>query len=152
MAFADPNYFGELLLWWGIYISSVAVFTDYMHIAIISPIFITLLLLTLSGIPLLEKSADTRYGKNPTYISYKNETSPLLPFPPRWWATLPKALKIVLFEWPMYNYLDDAGSGDVAAPEPEGSREASGSSVGERSKSPLAQRTVAPTEEGIKEF
>lgn len=104
---ADPNYFGELLLWWGVYISSVVVFTDYMHIAVISPLFITFLLLFLSGMPLLEKSADKRFHKDPAYLEYKGKTSPLLPFPPRWWKALPSAVKLVLFEWPIYNYLDD---------------------------------------------
>ena len=90
-----------------------------MNIAVISPLFVSFLLLTLSGIPLLEKSADTRYGKNPTYVAYKQETSPLLPFPPSWWSALPQFLKTLLFEWPMYNYLEDLAGADSPAPNPD---------------------------------
>ena len=52
-----PNYFGESLLWWGIFMACIPYFTLPYYGTIISPIFITLLLLKVSGIPLLEKSS-----------------------------------------------------------------------------------------------
>ena len=46
-------------------------------------IFITLLLLFVSGIPLLEQSADAKYGDDPAYREYKRRTNILVPLPPR---------------------------------------------------------------------
>ena len=46
------------------------------------PVFITLLLLFVSGIPLLERSAEAKYGDDPAYREYKRRTSILVPLPP----------------------------------------------------------------------
>jgi steroid 5-alpha reductase family enzyme len=46
-------------------------------------VFITLLLLFVSGIPLLERSAEAKYGDDPSYREYKRRTSILVPLPPR---------------------------------------------------------------------
>lgn len=109
-----PNYFGEILLWWGIYLSALPSLTGAMHCAAIGPIFTTTLLLFLSGIPLLEKSADERYGSVPGYADYKATTSPLLPIPNALWSPLPGWLKAILFEYPMYNHLSNNGSGNFS--------------------------------------
>ena len=37
----------------------------------------------MSGIPLLEKSADAKYGSDPAYREYKRRTSVFLPLPPK---------------------------------------------------------------------
>jgi len=47
------------------------------------PVFITLHLLFVSGIPLLERSAEAKYGDDPAYREYKRRTSILVPLPPR---------------------------------------------------------------------
>jgi len=70
-----PNYFGEVTLWWGIYLISFSV--PWGFLTIISPLTITILLLLVSGIPLLEK----RYEDNKEYQRYKEETSPFFPLP-----------------------------------------------------------------------
>ena len=49
----------------------------------LGPLFITLMLLFVSGIPLLEKSADEKWGKDPAYAEYKRNTPVLLPLPVR---------------------------------------------------------------------
>lgn len=76
-----PNYFGEILVWWGLFIVVLPYLSGLSFLAILGPVFITLLLLFVSGIPLLEKSADKKYGTNPDYISYRDNTSLLIPMP-----------------------------------------------------------------------
>ncbi|KAJ4960237.1 hypothetical protein NE237_020147 [Protea cynaroides] len=79
------NYFGEIFLWWG-------------------PFFITLLLLFVSGIPLLEQSADKKFGDLVEYRVYKRKTSPLIPLPLAVYGNLPAWFKAAfLFEVPLYS-------------------------------------------------
>lgn len=78
-----PNYFGEILVWWGLFIVVIPSLGGLEWLTVLGPLFITLLLLFVSGIPLLEKSADRKYGDNPEYRSYKESTSILIPLPPR---------------------------------------------------------------------
>ncbi|KAG5041810.1 hypothetical protein JHK85_014286 [Glycine max] len=69
-----PNYFGEILLWWGIFVASTPVLKGAEWLVIIGPIFLTLLLLFVSGIPLLEDSADKKFGNVDGYRIYKKRT------------------------------------------------------------------------------
>ena len=78
-----PNYFGEILIWWGITLTCIPYFKGYDFIYFISPVTITLLLLFVSGIPLLEKSWDEKWGKDPSFIQYRKQTSILIPLPPK---------------------------------------------------------------------
>lgn len=78
-----PNYFGELLVWWGLFLYAVPVLHGAAFAVVAGPVFITLLLLFVSGIPLVERSADERYGDDPAYRNYKRRTSILVPLPPR---------------------------------------------------------------------
>ena len=72
-----PNYFGELMMWWGIFIIIIPIPNSLWFI--ISPLTITGLLLFVSGIPLLEKKQDG----NPAFEAYKKRTSALIPMPPK---------------------------------------------------------------------
>jgi steroid 5-alpha reductase family enzyme len=74
-----PNYFGEILLWFGVAIAAFPVLQGWQHIALISPFFVTLLLTKISGIPMLEQSADEKWGDDPQYQLYKKNTSVLIP-------------------------------------------------------------------------
>ena len=78
-----PNYFGETLLWWGLFVYGIPALTGLLWISILGPVFITVLLLFVSGIPLLEKSADAKYGSDPAYRDYKRRTSVFVPLPPK---------------------------------------------------------------------
>jgi steroid 5-alpha reductase family enzyme len=78
-----PNYFGETLLWWGLFLMVLPSLEGALLITAIGPVFITLLLLFVSGIPLLEKSAEEKYGENKDYQDYKRKTSIFIPLPPR---------------------------------------------------------------------
>jgi steroid 5-alpha reductase family enzyme len=73
-----PNYFGEIVLWWGIFIITLSTM-DLWYLKIIGPLTITVLIIFVSGIPLLEK----RYQDNAEYQKYKLRTSSLLPLPPK---------------------------------------------------------------------
>jgi steroid 5-alpha reductase family enzyme len=81
-----PNYFGEMLVWWGLFAYAVPFLEGWAWLVVVGPVFITLLLLFVSGIPLLERSADEKYGDDPAYREYKRRTSILVPLPPRGWA------------------------------------------------------------------
>jgi steroid 5-alpha reductase family enzyme len=77
-----PNYFGEILTWVGVFVCcSPWLHGNAFFVGLISPVFIALLLIFVSGIPLLEKSADKKYGTNPQYQAYKRSTSILIPLP-----------------------------------------------------------------------
>ena len=74
-----PNYFGETVLWWGVFIMSLAVLELWSAVALVSPLMITLLLLFVSGVPLLEK----KYKDDPAYQAYAAKTSIFIPKKPR---------------------------------------------------------------------
>lgn len=77
-----PNYFGEILVWYGLWLTVSSGLNDTQKwIAAISPIFIMVLIIFVSGIPMLEKAADAKWGKNPRYKQYKQSTSVLIPLP-----------------------------------------------------------------------
>jgi steroid 5-alpha reductase family enzyme len=78
-----PNYFGEMLVWWGLFLYVVPVLHGWAFGVVVGPVFITVLLLFVSGIPLVERSADEKYGDDPAYRDYKGRTSILVPLPPR---------------------------------------------------------------------
>jgi len=72
-----PNYFGEVLLWWGIFCFALSV--PFGFLTIISPITITFLILYVSGIPMLEK----KYENNLEFADYKKRTSAFFPMLPK---------------------------------------------------------------------
>ncbi len=72
-----PNYFGEVLLWWGIFI--IVLPLQYGIWTIISPITISYLLLYVSGIPMLE----AKYKNNEAFQAYKKRTSAFFPMIPK---------------------------------------------------------------------
>lgn len=69
-----PNYFGEVTLWWGIWL--ISFYNSNSFIGIIGPLTITTLILFVSGIPLLEK----KYQGNKLFDIYKSKTSVFIPW------------------------------------------------------------------------
>jgi len=57
-----PNYFGEILLWIGVTVIAIPVLQGWQWVALISPIFVTLLLTRVSGVPMLEAKAKKKWG------------------------------------------------------------------------------------------
>ena len=69
-----PNYFGEVLIWWGMYL--IALNVPYGYSTFISPLTITYLLLFISGIPLAEKPLE----EIQEFQDYKKKTSIFIPW------------------------------------------------------------------------
>jgi steroid 5-alpha reductase family enzyme len=74
-----PNYFGEIVLWTGVAIIAFPVLQGWQWVFLSSPVFITILLTRVSGIPLLEKRADDTWGGQEDYEAYKKSTPVLVP-------------------------------------------------------------------------
>ena len=72
-----PNYLGEILLWTGIAIFGVACFEGLEMVSWISPVFVYLLLTKVSGIPLLDRRALAKWGDDPEYQKYREDTPAL---------------------------------------------------------------------------
>jgi len=78
-----PNYAGEILLWLGLCISAtqgMPFLSSRSLVSFISPLFVFLLLVGVSGVPMLEKASDKRWGGNKAYELYKAQTPTLIPF------------------------------------------------------------------------
>jgi steroid 5-alpha reductase family enzyme len=77
-----PNYFGEIVLWIGVAIIALPVLRGWQWVTLISPIFVALLITRISGVPMLEKRADEKWGGQEDYEAYKERTPVLIPRPP----------------------------------------------------------------------
>lgn len=72
-----PNYFGEAVMWWGIFLISIDNGSALLNL--VSPVLLTFLLLKVSGVTMLEK----KYDDNPEYQEYIKQTSAFIPAPPK---------------------------------------------------------------------
>ena len=70
------------MLWVGVAIIALPILDGAAYAALISPVFVTLLLTKVSGIPLLEARADKTWGGQDDYERYKRSTSVLIPWVP----------------------------------------------------------------------
>jgi steroid 5-alpha reductase family enzyme len=78
-----PNYFGEIVLWIGIFVIASSALQGWQWVTMVSPLFVIVLLTQISGIPVLEKQAEERWGDREAYRRYKQSTPLLIPRPPR---------------------------------------------------------------------
>lgn len=105
-----PNFFGEIMMWWGMYILCAPVFEaahSWGWATIVSPLLTFVILMFGSGMPTAEGDNQKRFMKTQRqkelFLIYRNRTSPLIPFPPFLYARLPLLVKrIFFFELPMY--------------------------------------------------
>jgi steroid 5-alpha reductase family enzyme len=74
-----PNYFGEIILWTGIAVIALNTLNGIEYVTLISPVFVYILLTRMSGVNLLERIADERYGHLEEYQRYKRNTPVLVP-------------------------------------------------------------------------
>jgi steroid 5-alpha reductase family enzyme len=77
-----PNYFGEIVLWIGMAIIALPVLEGWQWATLVSPVFVAFLLTKVSGVPMLEKAADERWGGQDDYEAYKRNTPVLVMRPP----------------------------------------------------------------------
>jgi steroid 5-alpha reductase family enzyme len=75
-----PNYFGEVCVWWGLWLTAIAGAGWAGAWSIVSPLLMTVLLLKVSGVSLLEKDITER---RPAYRAYIARTNAFLPGPVR---------------------------------------------------------------------
>lgn len=75
-----PNYFGEAVLWWGLWLVAGSLGAGPAVVAVASPLLLTFLLLRVSGVPLLERELKER---KPGHAEYVRRTNTFLPGPPR---------------------------------------------------------------------
>ena len=79
-----PNYFGEILVWLGMYIFVASMLLPSQKlIGVLSPLYIAYILIFATGIPKLEEYADQKWGKQKDYQAYKKQTSILVILPPK---------------------------------------------------------------------
>lgn len=99
-----PNYFGEWLIWWGIFVSAAQQLRGgELVAAAASPLLVMALLLGLSGMPILERGWNKKYGRMAGFDEWKASTSPVVPLPPAVYRALPRVVKtVLLFEWPLF--------------------------------------------------
>jgi steroid 5-alpha reductase family enzyme len=74
-----PNYVGEFVLWVGVALVALPALRGWQYATLVSPVFVYLLLTRISGVPMLERSADKRWGGEPDYEAYKAATPVFFP-------------------------------------------------------------------------
>ncbi len=71
------------MLWTGIAIMALPVLSGWRWVVLISPVFVVVLLSSVSGIPMLEARAEKRWGDEEEFRTYTQNTPVLIPRPPR---------------------------------------------------------------------
>tara|TARA_B100002052_G_scaffold295076_1_gene320922 strand:+ start:104 stop:1003 length:900 start_codon:yes stop_codon:yes gene_type:complete len=74
-----PNYLGETLLWTGIAVFGVSCLGGFEWVSWISPVFVYLLLTKVSGIPILDRRALSKWGDDPEYQAYRERVPAMIP-------------------------------------------------------------------------
>jgi len=73
-----PNYTGEILFWIGLAVAALS--SPYGYFALLSPLWISFILIRFSGIPLLRDKWEARYGQRADFQEYKKNSWYLFPY------------------------------------------------------------------------
>lgn len=76
-----PNYFGEVCMWFGVWLSCSPALRGLEHVSALSPLFVFYLLRYVSGVPVLRRAAMKKWGSDPDFLAYIRRTPLLLPIP-----------------------------------------------------------------------
>ena len=74
-----PNYSGEILLWSGLAVMAIPQLQGAQYAALVSPVFVFMLLRYISGVPLLTESAEKKWGHLPEFREYMDKTPTFIP-------------------------------------------------------------------------
>merc|ERR1712166_1123288 len=117
-----PNYLGEVMIWCGVFIAGIEIFRhdNVGFSTIVSPLFTSVLLLTLSGIPTAEGAALKRFHSTAesaaVFKEYFESTPPLLCCCCGFYRILPSWCKLICCcELPMYRYVDDSSDDEAGS-------------------------------------
>jgi|TARA_B110000908_G_scaffold51010_1_gene62228 steroid 5-alpha reductase family enzyme len=69
-----PNYLGELILWIGIAVMSITSLEGLQYLTLISPLFVYVLLMYISGVRMLEESGEKKWGHLDEYKKHLEDT------------------------------------------------------------------------------
>ena len=69
-----PNYLGEILLWFGVAIMSFSSLQGLQYLTLISPLFVYILLVYVSGVRILENQGNKKWGHLDSYKEYLKNT------------------------------------------------------------------------------
>ena len=105
-----PNYFGEIVIWASVWMYCQAGMSNQEHwIAfLLSPFLTFILLVFLSGMKQSERPTakeQFKLGNSAVYQVYIDSTSPLIPVYPPMWKLLPRFVKLLIFEYPMWSFI-----------------------------------------------
>ena len=74
-----PNYTGEIMCWIGVFLVTLPSLVGWQWISIVSPLWITILLTKISGIPFLHRTSKKKYGHLESFRKYQAQTKLLIP-------------------------------------------------------------------------
>lgn len=77
-----PNYFGELLLWTGVFVSGISVCNSALQWGLCVVGYVGIVYVMFSGARRLEIRQDKNYGSDPEYQKYVATTPIIIPFVP----------------------------------------------------------------------
>lgn len=72
-----PNYTGELLFWWGLFIASIPYANVWL--SILAPLWISMILLRFSGVPILQRKWREQYGGDPAFVAWQERAWKVVP-------------------------------------------------------------------------
>ncbi|KAI0782056.1 DUF1295-domain-containing protein [Abortiporus biennis] len=129
-----PPYFGEILLWWGLWILTISPSTNNVGDlpqstksaqfgSVVGPLLTMIILIFGSGLPTAEKPTAKKFyemSKDPEYPNawtnyqeYLARTSILVPLPPSLYSRLPQFVKWGLGDWNIWKYEPEKDGQDV---------------------------------------